>query len=353
MSDDHDRRLRRALRDGVPKPPTVPAYGSHVAALARRRRTAWRGGVVGGAAFAAAAVVAVMATTMGGPAATDGEPPVASVQRSSEASVSCDDVATEEGLRSDVTAVRLCIAVPDVNGGAPRVPGDLLVGAGAAEFVQAILRLPTLPPDAYSCPRDSGPAYRFMFAYADGSRGSAELKAHGCRFLEISGENRVRAVGDTLATYLKLVHDQRTSTGVPAETSTPSPSSLSCPARSDRWGSTLGAEMPSPSEEGLTAVVCRYDRATSKLLRSSGFGDGAVADELVTLSDGSRHDPCTAIRVRPPRYDDRVLLADAYGDVVVATAFFCTPYEVDGQSIWPDQRLQGLVDRLLRARTRG
>lgn len=322
--------------------------GARVAVIARRRRTLRRSGVVGGAALAAAAVVVVVATTVGGRAAQEAGAPPAPPPGSSEASVSCDDTGTVEGLPSDVTAVRLCIAAPGTDGATPRVPSDALVGAVAEEFARTILSLPKV--GSLPCPLGSQPRYRFVFGYSDASRASAGLDASACQLLRIRGEDQARSGADVVETYLRLLHDQRDELGPPE-----SPTTVDCPAKADDRGSSLGADLPQAGEPGVRATLCRYRYQADEplLVDSVEVDDPTTAGRLAALADGPNRDPCRAIRVAPPKYDDRVLLIDAYGDVVGATAFFCAPHQVEGRSVWPGQRLQGLVDRLFRTETRG
>jgi hypothetical protein len=266
------------------------------------------------------------------------QPPVAS--ESVQADVACEDNATVQRLPAKVTAVRLCIGFPASKGATPRVPSDVLVGAAAGDFGEALVRSPVVS-GIEDCIATAGPVYRFVLAGENGARSAALLHTGGCQLLT-AGSQRLHGRG-LLDLYLRMVGRQRDDLA-PREQGP----DVICPTEADSVGSTLGADLPA-RDEAISAVLCRYDRDTSELRSSMDLGQGKQADELAALTDSAREDPCRAIRVKPPKYDDRVLLVDAYGDVVVATAFFCTSYEVDGHPIWPDQQLQGLVNRLFRS----
>ena len=333
MSDDE--RLRHVMRAGVPEPPVAPAYGARLTEVARRRRTLHRVGVVGGAVVATAAVVAGALLVAGTPPPPQPQPrpPVASPP---PGTLDCEDRSTARGPARHPTMVRLCLRSRDARGETLLVPADVLVGDRAAALAAALK--PLAKP--ISCPhiRIPGPAYRVAIGYADGSRRSVT----GCNGFHLDREGRVTGV---LRTFLRLVDEQRAELGPPD--STPG---VDCPTSAEVLGSTLGADFPQPGEPGLQATLCRYRYQDDepRLVDSVTVDDPTSIGRLVLLASGSSTDPCQTIRVAPPKYDDRVLLVDQYGDVVVASAFVCAPYQVEGQQVWPKPQLQLVVHRLLR-----
>ena len=331
MSDDIERRVRRALHSAAPAMPAQPGYGERLDRLARRRRSRTR--LAGGALSVVAVLGVVSGVTLASDPQSDlaDDPPVASDSPGDPQvpAASCD-TPTGPGTalsKAEVVEVRLCDGVALSGRGVRRrstevvAPEDTLTGPAAKEFVERI--------DAFQILRDgvdldcpsSHLDFRFVTVAADGTTGQVLQNGSSCDMVTVDGEQRTRRA---LPTFLELLHSQR------ADRRTPVSTGARCPGREGGDGSTVGVDIPPPQDDGVTVLLCRHRSGTVRELRVSDPRERAeVLEQLGRgVDEGGM---CGGMTAYPYRLDgDTVVVVDAWGDVLSASTFVCAPYPRPG-----------------------